>query len=104
MLGGADHRHGNVQMEVELTRLRSNHAKLTGSYHALVAVRDRMSRVNSQLSVKNRDLEKANKILLEDKQFLLNKLEELSAECLHLASCEGSVKVSRTEETGETSR
>jgi len=96
VLGGSDHHHGSVQLEVELTRLRSNHAKLTGSYHALVAVRDRMSRVNGQLSVRTKDLEKANKDLLEDKQFLLNKLEELSAECLHLASCEGSVKVSLT--------
>ena len=82
------------QLEVEVTQLRTNHAKLTGSYHAMVAIRDRQGQDNAHLSASNKELETRNKVLVGDKQFLLSKLEELSAECLHLANCEGAVKVS----------
>ncbi len=83
--------HGSLQLE--LTQLRTSHAKLTGSYHAVVAIRDKLKKDHDNLSSRNKDLEGKNKVLITDKQFLLSKLEDLSAECLHLANCEGAAKV-----------
>ena len=84
----------HLQSEVQLNTLKTDHAKLTGSYHALVTIKDKFSTENSKLCSRNRELQIGNQVLMEDKKFLLRKVDDLSRDCLHLSASQQAVNVS----------
>ena len=82
----ADSRQFGVRLEVQLAQLKTDNAKLSGSYQAMVSIRDKLSQENSKIRCSNRDLELLRDVWLKEKEVLLSKLDSISSGSQRLTS------------------
>lgn len=75
----ADSRQVGVRLEVQLAQLKTDNAKLSGCYQALLSIRDKLSEENSRFRCSNRDLQLLRDVWLKEKEVLLSKLDAMSS-------------------------
>ena len=75
-----------LRLEVQLAQLKTDNAKLSGSYQALLSIRN-------QLSEENVKIRSSNKDLLKEREDLLEKTEALSKESINLTALLHAAKV-----------
>lgn len=86
-----------MRLEVQLAQLRTDNAKLSGSYQAMLSIRDRLSQENSRFRCSNRDLLLDREAWLNEREMLLNKLDAMSSGSQKLTSELALLKVRKSD-------
>lgn len=73
----ATSRQGVVHLEVQLSRLKTDNAKLSGSYQAMLSIRDSLSLDYDQIRLRARDLQCDRDTLMREKEALVARVEEM---------------------------
>lgn len=89
----ADSRHHNVRLEVQLAQLKTDNAKLFGSYQAIVSIRNQLSQENTRLLICSKDFNSQKVRWLREKDDYQNRLDEMSAHTVQLDSNLSAMKV-----------
>lgn len=82
-----------MRLEFQLAQLKTENAKLSGSYQAMVSIRDQLSQEIMKCRCENRDLQSEKELLFKEKEACLSQLGDLSANTLKLESDLAAVKV-----------
>ena len=86
-------RQVTVCLEAELTQLKTDNAKLSGFYEAMLSIRDQLSEDNAHFRSSNRELQCDNETLLREKAVLLSEVDKMSTSTCVLASDLSALKV-----------
>ena len=91
-----DARQFNVRLEVQLAQLKTDNAKLSGSYQAIISVRNQLSQDNKKLQDANRELRSEKALLTKEKEDYSSRVNDMSAYTVGLDSSLVAVKVLST--------
>ena len=89
----ADSRQVGVHLEIQLSQLKTDNAKLSGSYQALLTIREQLSVENARFRSSYKELQSEKEEWLRDKEILLSDIDNLSNEALGLSNELTKVKV-----------
>lgn len=89
----ATSRQGVMHLEVQLSRLKTDNAKLSGSYQAMLSIRDRLSQDNDQMRRRARELQCDRDVLAREKAELVARVDEMSSSTELLTSDLSALKV-----------
>lgn len=89
----ATSRQDMVHLEVQLSRLKTDNAKLSGSYQAMLSIRDSLSGDNDQIRRRAKDLKCDRDSLMREREALVARMGEMSSSTELLTSDLSALKV-----------